>query len=121
MARVEDLDGRRVEGTYLDPDGLRDLVRQLHAIVLLLDDMAAPDGETGAAAARYAKDERISGAQYLVRRNTATLKDTRDAVVALAATYRDLLNGTVRMIDDHTGRDGDAHDDVRTAGGAARG
>lgn len=117
MARVEDVDGHRVEGTYLDPDGVRDLIRQLHGILLLLDEMTARDGENGTAAARYGKDGRISGARYLVDRNTSTLRDTRRTVAALAGTLRGLLDGTVRMVNDHVDRDGRATDDVRTAGG----
>ncbi|MGH3657231.1 MAG: hypothetical protein ACRDUA_11270 [Micromonosporaceae bacterium] len=117
MARVGDAEGREVEGTYLDPDGIRDLIRQLHGIVLLLDGMADSNGDNGSAASPYGKDTRVTGARYLTDRNATTLRDTRRAVLNLAAKYRDLLDGAVRMVDSHVESDSGARDDVRNAGG----
>jgi len=71
VARVGDLDGHQREGVYLNADGLRDLIRQLHGIVLLLDEMSGHDGHLGNASAEYGKNAWISGSGYLVDRNTA--------------------------------------------------
>ncbi len=116
MARVGDLDGHNREGVYLNADGLRDLIRQLHCIVLLLDEMSGTDAHLGKASADYGKDARISGTRYLVDRNTSTLESTRKAVLGLAAKYRRLLDGSVRLVDSHGDVDGDGAGGVRDAG-----
>lgn len=107
MARIGDLEGNLREGTYLDPEGVRGLIRQLHAIVLLLDTMTGEDGDTSKTAAAYGKDARVTGVGYLVDRNNSTLKEMRRAVKRLAAESGRLLDVAVRLVDDHTGVDGE--------------
>ncbi len=116
MARVGDLDGHNREGVYLNADGLRDLIRQLHGIVLLLDEMSGHEGHLAKSSATYGKDGRISGSGYLVDRNTSTLEATRKAVLGLAAKYRRMLDGSVGLINTHADADGDGAGGVRDAG-----
>ena len=116
MARVGDLDGHDREGVYLNADGLRDLIRQLHGIVLLLDEMTGTDGHLGRASASYGNDSRVAGTRYLVDRNTSTLETTRKAVLGLANKYRWLLDGSARLVDTHREADGDGAGGVRDAG-----